>query len=210
MDELTPDSAQTRRLLERIEAGDRGAFEQLLAEHRPDLHQFVVLRLGTRLRARVDPSDVVQETQLEVFRRLADFLRRQPMPFHLWLRRTAYQQLLTLRRRHAVAGQRAIGREVALPERSSLALARQLLAAGSTPSDQLSRREQIRRVQSALGQLPDGDREVLVMRTFEGLSYREIGCLLDIESAAARKRHGRALIRLHQLLGDGGPKEEKP
>src|SRR3712207_8250455 len=41
------------------------------------------------------------------------------------------------------------------------------------------------------------DREVLLMRSYEGLSYQEIGCLLDIDVAAARKRHGRALLRLH-------------
>ena len=66
MDELTPDSDETRGLLEEARKGDRLGFDRLLARHRPDLLQFVALRMDRRLRGRVDSSDVVQETQLEV------------------------------------------------------------------------------------------------------------------------------------------------
>jgi RNA polymerase sigma-70 factor, ECF subfamily len=146
---------------------------------------------------------------MEACRRLPDFLKRQPMPFHLWLRKTAYERLLMLRRQHVEARQRAVGREVGLPDRSSLLLAQQLLAAGSTPSQRLDRRELIQKVRKAVTELGDEDREILVMRDFEGLSYQEVACLLDIEVAAARQRHGRALLRLHQLLAAGGLTESQ-
>jgi RNA polymerase sigma-70 factor (ECF subfamily) len=210
MDELTPDSAETQSLLRQVQAGDRRAFEQLFARHQSDLRQFVALRLDPKLRARLDPSDVVQETQLEVFQRLGDFLERRPMPFRLWLRKTAYERLLKLRRRHLGADKRAVDREVRLPDRSSLLLAQQLLAAGSTPSQHLSRREIARCVGQAVAQLPETDREILLMRNFEGLSYQEISCLLDLDAAAARKRYGRALLRLRQLLADSGLLESQP
>jgi DNA-directed RNA polymerase specialized sigma24 family protein len=45
---------------------------------------------------------------------------------------------------------------------------------------------------------------VLVMRTFENLSFDEVSYLLGIDPPAARKRHGRALIRLHAILAEGG------
>jgi RNA polymerase sigma-70 factor (ECF subfamily) len=90
MPELQPDSAETCSLLERISRGDRQALEMLLVRHRPDLHSFVEFRLGRRLAARVDSSDVVQEAQMEIARRMDDFLKRRPMPFHLWARKTAY------------------------------------------------------------------------------------------------------------------------
>jgi DNA-directed RNA polymerase specialized sigma24 family protein len=45
------------------------------------------------------------------------------------------------------------------------------------------------------------------MRNFEDLSYDDIARLLELEPAAARKRHGRALLRLHQALLDGERKE---
>ena len=74
MDEPTPDSTETRNLLQQIQAGDREAFERLFGRHRPELRAFIALRLDPRLRTRVDPSDVVQETQMEVYRRLHDYL----------------------------------------------------------------------------------------------------------------------------------------
>jgi RNA polymerase sigma-70 factor (ECF subfamily) len=204
MDSATPDSTETRRLLDRAESGDRAAFELLFARHRPELRRFVARRLDARLRARVDPSDVVQETQLAAYRRLNDFLRRAPMPFHVWVRRTAYEQLLALRRQHLGADKRDVGREVALPDRSSLLLAQRLVGKSSTPSRQLERRELARQVRQILLKLPDEDRELLFLRTFEGLPYAEAADILGIEPAAARKRHGRALLKLHALLTEHG------
>ena len=204
MDQPKPDCAETVDLLRRTAAGDAEALPHLLARHRPELRKFVAMRLDPGLRARVDPSDVVQETQMAVCQRMADFLKRQPMPFHLWLRKTAYERLLMLRRQHAEAGCRAVDREVRQPDRSSLLLARQLLAAGSTPSQNLQRRELVHSVRLAVAQLADTDREILFMRNYEGLSYQEVAYLLDLEVAAARQRYARALLRLHQLLSDGG------
>ena len=203
MREVKPDSAQTCGLLERISRGEPQALEQLLARCRPDLQAFVEVRLDPRLAARMDPSDVVQEAQLEVVRRMEDFLRRRPMPFHLWVRKTAYERLLDLRRHHHRA-RRSVERESVLPDRSSLLLSRPLLAGGSSPSEKLQARERTERIARAVHGLTEIDREVLLMRHGEGLPFDEIACLLDIEPAAARKRFGRALIRLQKALSDQG------
>jgi RNA polymerase sigma-70 factor (ECF subfamily) len=209
MDEVTPDSAETQRLLERVRAGDRLAFEELFARHRSYVRQVVELRLDPRLRARLDPSDVVQETHLEAFRRLPDFLNRRPMPFRLWLRKTAHERLIMLRRRHLEAGRRTTRREVALPDQSSQLLAQRLLAKGPPPGQHLDQEERVRRVHQAVAQLSEADQEILFMRNFEGLSYQEMAYLLEIDPAAARKRHGRALLRLHQTLLDNGLTESQ-
>ncbi len=57
-----PDSDETRELLQRVRGGDREAFDLLFGRHRTALRAFIDLRLDPRVRARVDPSDVVQET----------------------------------------------------------------------------------------------------------------------------------------------------
>jgi RNA polymerase sigma-70 factor (ECF subfamily) len=204
------DALDTERLIEQVRAGDRRAFAELLRLYRPYLRRIVELRLDPKLRPRVDPSDIVQEAQIEAARRLEAYLADTPMPFPLWLRQLAYDRLVMTHRRHVQASRRSIHREVALPEHSSLVLARQLFATGSTPSQKLEREDLVSRVRQAVAQLADADREILLMRTFEGLSFEEVGCLLAIDAAAARKRHGRALLRLHKLLSASAPPEALP
>jgi RNA polymerase sigma-70 factor (ECF subfamily) len=204
MTEVKPDSETTRLLLGRIRAGERAAFEELFARHRSVLRQLVEFRMDSRLRARLDPSDVVQEAQLEAFRQLPSFLERRPMPFRLWLRKTAQERLRMLERQHLEAARRSVVRELPIPDNSAALLVQQLAAATLSPSQHASQGELARRVADALNRLAEPDREVLLMRTFEGLSYDEVACVLEIDSPAARKRHGRALLRLHKLLTESG------
>jgi RNA polymerase sigma-70 factor (ECF subfamily) len=152
----------------------------------------------------------VQETQLDAFRRMDDFLERRPMPFRVWLRKTAYERLLKLRRRHVETAQRSVDRELGLPDRSSLLLARPFLDRGSSPSQCLVRGEVVIRVRQALANLSAIDREILLMRHVDELPYREIGFILDLDQLAARKRYGRALLRLRYVLRDAGLLEDQP
>jgi RNA polymerase sigma-70 factor (ECF subfamily) len=207
--ELAHDSAETQRLLEQARAGTAGAVDRLLERHRAYLCRFVELRLCPQLRTRVDPSDVVQEAQMEAVRRLDGYLRDAPLPFRLWLRRIAQDRLLMLRRRHRGAGRRAVTREAAMPDESSLAFARQLLASGTSPSARLAASELAQRVREAVAQLPEADREIVLLRNFEGLSNQEVAQLLEIQPATATQRYGRALLRLRKLL-DEAPPEEQP
>ena len=209
MNSLTSDSAQTQRLLEQARAGEPGAADRLLDRHRPYLRRMVEHRIDPRMRGRVDPSDVVQEAQLEASRRLADYLQHPPLPFRLWLRQLAYEKLLMLRRQHVGAARRAVEREVSLLDRSSVLLAQQLLAAGSTLSQQLIKREFVRRVREAVSQLPDGDREVLVLRNLEGLSNKESAQVLNMDPATASRRYGRAVLRLREILVQSGLMESE-
>jgi RNA polymerase sigma-70 factor (ECF subfamily) len=197
-------AAETERLLELARGRDARAFDQLFAVHRAYLRKVVELRLDQRLRARVDPSDVVQEAQLEAFQRLPEYFERRPMPFRLWLRKTTQQRLSMLRRFHLGTACRAARREVPLPERSSVALAWGLLAPGQTPSQALLDRERRQRVQEAIALLNEGDREVLVMRNLEALSNAEVAEVLEVDPNTASRRYGRALLRLRDILIDRG------
>jgi len=195
------DSAQTREWLDQA-AGDRAALDRLLARYRPELQAFVECRLDPRLGGRLDASDVVQEALVEVVRRMDDFLHRRPMPFHLWVKKTAYERLSNLQRNHRRA-RRAVGREAVLPERSSLLLAGPLVQ-GVSPSEQVIAQEQAQRISRAVAELSEADREILLMRHAERLPYEDVACLLDVTPAAARKRYGRALIRLQEVLTEHG------
>ena len=203
------DSAQTRALVERLRAGERAVLDPLLEQHRPYLRRVVEMRLDKRLRRRVGVSDVVQATQLDAIQRIDDYIANGVLPFRWWLRRAVHERLKRVWAENLKAAKRDIRREVPLPDRSSLFIAAQFVAAGSSPSQRLAKNEQARCVRQALAQLSEGDREILLMRAFEDLPYDEIGYVLGIEPAAARKRHGRALLRLDVLLREGGMRESE-
>jgi RNA polymerase sigma-70 factor (ECF subfamily) len=210
MDQPTVDSTGTRDLLDQVRAGRPRAIDQLVDRHRSYVRRVVELRLDPQLRARVDPSDVVQEAQLEAVRRLGGYLEQPPMPFRLWLRQLAYDRLLMLHRYHVGAARRTAKRDVALPDWSSVLLGQQLLDAGPSPAERLSRHELARRVRGAVAGLGEADREVLLLRNFEGLSNQEAAQVLGIAPAAASQRYGRALLRLRNLLVAGGLEGGQP
>jgi RNA polymerase sigma-70 factor (ECF subfamily) len=194
----------TDELLRRTADGDADARNRLLARHCDRLHQMVAVRLDHRLAARVNPSDVVQDVLVEADRRLAEYLRKRPLPFYPWLRQLVTDRLLDLHRRHLHAQRRSVRREepggLALPDESAEALAERLAESATGPSQQLLRKEARQRVRAALEQLPARDREVLELRHLEGLSVAETAAALGIASGTVKTRHLRALTRLRHLL----------
>ncbi len=66
--------------IDRLRGGDRGALAELFGSHRDRLRRMVELRLDARLRARVDPSDVLQEAFLDVARDLDAYLAGPELP----------------------------------------------------------------------------------------------------------------------------------
>jgi RNA polymerase sigma-70 factor, ECF subfamily len=203
---MLPANPDTEQLIEQASRGDPAAREKLLVRHRDRLCNMVQVRMDRRLAARIDPSDVVQEALADAAGKLTDYLRRRPLPFYPWLRRLAWERLVALHRRHLRAGCRSVAREepggLALPDESAVALAQRLIAPGPGPSNDLLRQEAAARVQAALAQLSQADREVLVLRYLEGLSNADLAATLEISEAAVKMRHLRALERLHGLLAD--------
>src|SRR5262249_19558124 len=114
---------------------------------------------------------------------------------------------LMTQRHHRGAARRSVGREVPLPDGSSLQLAQQLLDPGPSPSQQAQRDELVRRVRQAVGRLSETDREILLMRNLEALSNQEVAQVLQMDPATASQRYGRALLRLRKLLLQGGLRE---
>jgi RNA polymerase sigma-70 factor (ECF subfamily) len=191
---------EVHRLLEQALQGNSQALDEILAAHRDYLQRLVELRLDARLRARINPSDVVQETFLEAVQRLPDYMARQPMPFQLWLRQTACERLIDLRRQHLDAECRTAKRERPLPASSSLLLVQGVLGLRQAPQRLLEEQELVGGVRRALAELAEEDSEIILLRNFEELSNQEAAQVLEIQPAAASKRYGRALLRLRRRL----------
>jgi RNA polymerase sigma-70 factor (ECF subfamily) len=129
------------------------------------------------------------------------------MPFHLWLRQLAKDQLIDTHRRHRVAQRRSLDREQPLvrhanADHSSLDLAAQLRDQELTPAAAALRQEFQQRFYQALAQLEDDDRELILMRHVEQLSNSDVAQALGLSQPAAGMRHLRALRRLREILGE--------
>lgn len=198
-------------LAERARSGDDHALAELFRAHEPRMLRLIELRLDPRLRRRLDPVDVVQDTWLEVARRAGEW-RAGALPFALWLRLIAVQALATMQRRHLAAHMRDARREVNLhATRSSVsaaALADAFVDSATSPTQAVSREELRARVNAAIAELDELDREIVAMRHFEGLSNEEAAAELAIEPSAASMRFLRALTRLRPALRAVGARTE--
>jgi RNA polymerase sigma-70 factor (ECF subfamily) len=210
-----PNTPETQELLDKAREGEAAAVERLLTSHREPLRRMIGMRLDPALAARVDASDVVQDVLLEAHKRLQDYLRNPAMPFHLWLRHIAKDHVIDAHRRHRQAQRRSLDREqplvpAAMSDQSSFELAGQLLDQEVTPASAAIRHELQRRLDAAVAELGDDDREVILMRHGEQLSNQDVAQALGLTEAAASMRYLRALRRLRSLLlPDGGAGEAK-
>lgn len=200
----TPDSDATTRLLDRARRGDSQALGLLLDRYRDETRRLVQLRIDPLLRSRADESDIVQETQIDAARRFEDYLTRRPMPFRIWLRRTALQRLSKIRRQHLDVSKRSVQRELHLSDDASQQLYLQLIDSGSSPSKVAMKRELKKQLRDALSELSNTDREILLMRHVERMSNLEIAQSLDLSESAVSKRHYRSLIKLGAILKQYG------
>ena len=196
------DSTHTDRLLEAVANGERPALDELLRLHLPYLRRVIEARIAPELKARVDASDVVQETQMVVVRRIDEFVSKRPVCFRVWLRSRVIEQLADQYRRHIVAEKRSIRREKSFRDASSMAIARTLLS--ETPSKMYQKREVTEQVRDLIESLRDIDREVLTLRHAEGLTNQETAEALNLDPMTARKRYGRALRRLVEKVTAAG------
>src|SRR4051812_15386587 len=157
---------ETADLLQQAQQGEAGAVDRLLTAHREPLRRMIGLRLDPALAARVDASDIVQDVLLEAHRRLNDYLRNPVMPFPLWLRHIARDHVIDAHRRHRQAQRRSLDREqplvpARLADHSSAELAGQLLDQELTPASAAIHHELQQRLETALEQLDEDDREVI-------------------------------------------------
>jgi RNA polymerase sigma-70 factor (ECF subfamily) len=191
--------------LHRAAEGDAEALGRALEPYRVRLRRMVALRVSRRLRGRVDPSDVVQESYIEAARRLREYVAQPTVPLYVWLRALAGQRLVAEYRRHLGAQARDACRELtlhhgAVPGATSAALAARLMGRTTSPSAAAIRAERRVRLQEALNRMDAIDREILALRHFEQMSNGEAAAALGLDKSAASKRYARALLRLKDIL----------
>jgi len=168
-------------LLERVAAGDQSAFAGLYDRYSRRAYS-LTLRI---VRDAALAEDVVLEAFLSAWRSASSF-RPGLHTEHSWL--------LSIVHRHAVDARRRHPRQPAPFEPRSMPVAEE--------SDELSaERDRTRR---ALAGLEAGERQMLELAYFRGLTYSEIAAELAIPVRTVRSRMHHAVSRLHELLRESG------
>jgi RNA polymerase sigma-70 factor, ECF subfamily len=175
------------------------ALTDLLESNRPRLLAMLQRRIDPALVKRVSPEDILAQAFLQARGRWAEFCRQGRMTAYAWLYRQALDCLFEAWRRETRAC-RDLHRELPWPDRSSLQMGLSLVAPGTSPSQALARKEIREQVQQSLEALKPAHREILWMRHFDQLAFKEIAEVLGITTGAANVRYVRALGRLKELL----------
>jgi RNA polymerase sigma-70 factor (ECF subfamily) len=183
-------------LAARAAAGDDPAFEALVVRY-----QRRVFRLACRLTNDTDAPDVVQETFMQVYRRLSTF--RGSAQFSTWLYRVAINAGLMHRR--ARARRPAESLDEFMPRFDADGRHAQTPAAlriASRVDEVMDRHLLAKKVQAALQRLPDLYREAFVLRDLEELSTADVAQVLGVEPATVRQRVHRARLMLRGYLSE--------
>jgi RNA polymerase sigma-70 factor (ECF subfamily) len=200
----------TEELLGQAQAGSGESLGRLLQLYANYLKLLVLAQLENNLRARVSPSDVVQETFFEAHRDFLQFRGQTTAEFAAWLRRILVNNLSRVVEQHILAEKRDVRREVSLErlatalEQSTARLEAVLPDPGSSPSAGAHRRELEIMLADQLAELPIDYRDVIVMRHIESLPFDEIGRRMDRSSGAVRMLWLRAVKMLRERLDERG------
>ena len=170
-----------------------------------------------RLAARVDPSDIVQETLADAGRRLPEYLRHRRVPYWIWLRTLALQRLIWWRRFHIVSGKRSVNRErwtrfsLSLSGNAGAPLVESMICSDTSPSARVVGDEAKIQARLALDSLDPIDRQILDLRYLKERSFAEIASDLGLGLIAVKMRHRRALDRFARCLRKPGstPRAER-
>jgi RNA polymerase sigma-70 factor (ECF subfamily) len=175
-----------------------------LERFREYLRLLARVQIGNRFGARIDPSDIVQQTLLEAHRKRDQFRGQSEAEMAGWLR-----QMLACTLADAVRAlgraKRDVSRERSLEEafdQSSNRIEAWLVAEQSSPSQRAMKHEDAVRLADALAELPDAQREALTLRYCQGWSLAEISAHLGRTPAAVSGLLKRGSRQLRELLGD--------
>ncbi|GAA5523865.1 RNA polymerase sigma-H factor [Microbulbifer aestuariivivens] len=175
-------SPSDRQLVERVQKGDKRAFDLLVLKY-----QHKILAVVSRfIKDHAEVQDVTQEAFIKAYRALANF--RGESAFYTWMYRIA----INTAKNHLVSrGRRPPSSDVDLDDAEFYSGA-DLLRDNETPENQLFRDQLETAVFDAIRALPEDLRSAVTLREMEGLSYEEIAEVMDCPVGTVRSRIFRA------------------
>lgn len=194
-------------LLVRAKAGEAKALGTLLEWYVKYLTILASTQLDGRLRRRVSPSDIVQETMMAAHRDFSAFRGQSQGELLAWLRQILIHSIHRTIARHIKAEKRDVRRDISIDqvsnrlEESACTLAGRLPAVTDSPSAAMHRKEDAIEFADRLSDLPENYRDVIVMRVLQNLSFEEIAKQIGKSNGAVRMLWLRALDSLKAQEG---------
>ncbi len=197
----TSDSESTIRLVHAAQSGQRAALDLLFERYLPRVRQVVALRLGRSVRILGDVDDVVQDALMKAFRGLQGFEERSEGTFCNWLSRCAEAAVVDAVR-HERARKRGGAKVPRISELDPGDLSSSIFAGSEpTPSNVARGKELNEKIERALLSMEPHQRELIILRKLEGMSYAEIGTALGIKKeVTVRVACTRALRKLKAAI----------
>jgi RNA polymerase sigma-70 factor, ECF subfamily len=170
------DTQEYERLLAAAKTGDLNAIEQLVMAISDSLHTAAKHRLGSRLQRRIDTSDVVQQSLLEVCQSLCEFRGRTAAEWHAWTRKILHHNVANEIDRHLHAQKRTVTRTRSFDEEGTEpgAFKYVLRQRQSSPPQQAQDNESRQSLEMAITDLPDAQQAAIRMRYIENVPVTEI------------------------------------
>ncbi|MFH1998831.1 MAG: sigma-70 family RNA polymerase sigma factor [Planctomycetota bacterium] len=199
---------KTLQLIEMWHAGDRKGLDLLIENHLPWIMTQIEKRMTVLLSRKGESLDYVQEAILQFLKYAPRFVINDGAEFRALLFRIA-ENSMNMQYRWFTAQRRDVARERPLPSDTILLLDPPKKSM-KTPSTLVDHHEREAWVRLALEFLNPDDREAIVLRRWEGLTFGEAGERLGLSEDGARMRYNRALIRLGEkvwALRTGGVKK---
>jgi RNA polymerase sigma-70 factor (ECF subfamily) len=187
------DRASSTAVLREALAGSDAALDTLYERFGPRLLSFIRLKMGRSLRARLESRDILQATFLKSFQHMDDFAGQDGHSLLAWLMRIAEHEIRDRADFHH-RQQRDATQEDDLRDHPGL------LARSRSALSRLILDERAERVETALESLSDPHRQVILLRTFEELSFPEIAGRLGKSEDACRMQFARAMTALTLAL----------
>ena len=153
--------------------GDRSAFAALVRRHQDRIYRHLLRLTGSRDEA----LELAQETFVKAWQALPEWYA--DAQFHTWLFRIASNTAMDLLRRRKIVDFVALEESFDAP------------AVGAGPEAQLETKQRLLALQKALGRLPAEQREAVLLREVEGLSYAEIALATGVTEGTVKSRIAR-------------------
>lgn len=179
-------------LVERAKGGDESAFEALVIEH-----QKLIYNVALKLTGNPDDAlDISQDTFIKAYRNLNAF--RGESRLSAWLYRLCYNASMDHIRRNRNSN------VVSLTSDDGSDMQIDVPDPGPLPAETAEKNETVAAVRTAVMQLPDTYRQIIVMREFSGMSYTAIADALSVEEGTVKSRLSRARLALAEILKKRG------